>query len=221
MRVDPGVPVCAVGGGRGGSAVLVLDLGASEAARALDAARRGAVPRLTVAAEALVALPSGFDDPLALLAVDLAVAQAALEEIVLPAAPAVVAFAGYGPRAALLHAEVAARAPDIRARVFDRAPLRRAIAAALGADVRRAGPRVPADLLVYGSAEDRLAGPEGPCRVDLDRRPDPSHAQIEAAVGSIAAAPWRYRPLLTSATSALDDEDPADHAVEIAAALLL
>lgn len=223
MRADPrepcdgGLPVavCATAGTR---ALLIARLPAVAAARALAAARRGETPQLTVAAGAALELPAGFDEPLALLAVDLAVARAALEDAVLPAAPATVVLDGYGPLTALLHAEIAARGLAIGVRAVDRAPLRRAVAAALGADVRRAHGRRSGELLVHAQPG---RAPAGAAELDLSGRPQPRAAELAAAIAAIAAAPSRYRPLLTAAASARAGDAGPDPAAEIAAAVLL
>jgi hypothetical protein len=231
LRADPAaagrrgdVPACATFG-RAGSAVLIPALAASQVALALAAVHAGEPPRVTVAEEALVALPRDFDMPLALLAVDLAVGRAALDALLDGGAPATIAFIGYGPRVALAHAEVAARAPETRSLVFDQAPLRRKVAAALGAEARAPRPGagvVRAGVVVHDSREDPLEHDEGVTSIDLGRRPSPSRPQVEAAVAAIAAAPWRYRPVLTAATApALQNEDRPDPAAEIAVVALL
>jgi hypothetical protein len=190
------VPAVAV---RENGVALVVALGTAEAAVALEAARAGQTPRLSVDADELIELPPDFDEPLALLAVDLAAARAALDGV---ASAEAVVLAPYGPRAALLHVELAARDPRARVLVLDPSSLRRTIAAAFGAEAREPG------------AADR----DGLVAADAAA---PTRTQIADALAAIAATPWRYRPVLTSvATLAAGEELPDDQA-ELATALLL
>jgi len=177
---------------------LVAELDAARCTRALAAARGGSPALLGVDAVAVIALPEPFDEPLALLAADLARVRAALDE---RAPAAEVVLAPYDVRAALLHVELVARAPETRVVALDRSPLRRTVAAAFGAEAREPGAR------------------DAPAPSACGDGRTPARAEIAAALAAIAAEPWRYRPLLTSVTT-LDEERP-DAAGELATALVL
>jgi hypothetical protein len=217
-------PASAVVTNEHGTRFLVPALSPEAANQALEAFDVGVDPTVAFDASSAVPLQEGFDDALALLAADLAVAKAVLASKVLPRAPAVVVLLGYSVRAALLHAEMTVRQPDTHVTVLDSSPMRRAVAEAFGADAPRPGPDVPAVgglVFVLPPEETDLSDLQRFPVIELGDSGIPDLADIALAISTIQATEWRFRPFLTSVAARCLGEPEIDPQGGIAAAVLL
>jgi threonine dehydrogenase-like Zn-dependent dehydrogenase len=181
---------------------------------------------------ALHPVPDGLDGAVAVLAEPLAVVLHGLSRLgpALDRARAV-AVLGHGPIGALAHVEVRRRRPDVRIAVAEPAPLRRRLAAALGATDGAGAGELPApgayDVVIDAAGHAGALGDAvalaAPGAVVLLLAIGHAGASVDAAalaerrlqligvnafvdelppaIARLAAEDWRYRPIVTHAVS--------------------
>ena len=195
----------------------------------------GAAGHLVAGVGEVVACPDGLEPAIAVLAGPLAAATHAVSGIRWAGPPGLAAIFGYGPSGALVHLEIARRWPEARVVVVEPGAAQGELASAFGAEVVRELAGRDVDVAVAAATAGypgALAGALAACRDEgtvlaLGPSPDAASAALAGAAGrrvtltvpagcsgepagalaSLAAAPDRYRPVITDAI--LLDEAPA------------